>query len=287
MRHSGQGRRRRFLLATLAALLLVPASGLASRGANHAASKNDKPKIPLVRWDEERPGCTFSRTEDGRYHYGLWSDNVGVILTVDSQEVEKVHRRHEPFFAALLTVRYRGTATLDLATDAISLEFVKHFQLIQTALDPDAFAAKVQNDSDELDHATAREVEKHPEKKDAKQAYERAFQKDSAELLGVRRQKQLAPLAAGAGKFRGQRMGLVRYHQQMDQRMEQAGRIRSAFTAGWKSVRISLRAPAQTGRSNVAATVRNTCQKTAWGGASKSQEAESKAKGQPMDAVRP
>jgi len=183
MHHGGHGARRKFLLATLAALLLVALSGLASPGTNHAASKNDKSKIPLVRWDEERPGCTFSRTEDGRYHYGLWSDGVGVILTVDSQEVEKVHRRHEPFFAALLTVRYRGTATLDLATDAISLEFVKHFQVIQPALDPDAFAAKVQSDSDELDHTTAREVEKHPEKKDAKEAYERAFQKDSAEIL--------------------------------------------------------------------------------------------------------
>src|ERR1700727_901563 len=201
MRRSGQGRRRRFLLATLAALLLVPASGLASRGANHAASKNDKPKIPLVRWDEERPGGTFSRTEDGRYHYGLWSDNVGVILTVDSQEVEKVHRRREPFFAALLTVRYRGTATLDLATDAISLEFVKHFQLIQSALDPDAFAAKVQNDSDELDRASAREVKKHPEKKDAKQAYERAFQKDSAELLEFVGKNSLCPSRLEPGNF--------------------------------------------------------------------------------------
>jgi hypothetical protein len=164
-----------------------------------ARPPGDKAKIPAIRWDEERPGCTFSRSDDGRYHYGLWSGDVGVTLSVDAQELEKVHRRHEPFFSVLLDVRYRGPGTLDLATGNISLEFVKHFQVVQTALDPDDFAAKVQNDADALDHETAREVEKHPEKKEAKEAYVRAFQKDSAQLLEFVGKNSLRPTQLNPG----------------------------------------------------------------------------------------
>lgn len=160
---------------------------------------SDKAKTPAVRWDEEHPGCTFSRSDDGKYHYGLWSGDVGLTLAVDSQELEKVHRRHEPFFGVLLTVRYRGQGTLDLGTGNISLEFVKHFQVVQTALDPDAFSEKVQNDADELDHETAREVEKHPDQKETKEAYVRAFQKDSAELLEFVSKNSLRPTRLDAG----------------------------------------------------------------------------------------
>ncbi len=72
----------------------------------------------------------------------------------------------EPFFAALLTVRYRGQGTVEVGVENISLEFVKHFQVVQTALDPDAFSEKVQDDADQLDHQSAREGAKHPEKKE-------------------------------------------------------------------------------------------------------------------------
>ena len=166
---------RGLLLAGLAvaSLLLLDAAG--------AVPRKDKPKIPAVRWDEEHPGCTFSRSDDGHYHYGLWYEDIGITMSVDSQELEKVHRRHEPFFGVLLSVRYRGQGTVDVGVENISLEFVKHFQVVQTSLDPDGFAEKVQNDADELDHQTAREVEKHPEKKEEKEAYVKAFLKDCHE----------------------------------------------------------------------------------------------------------
>jgi hypothetical protein len=163
------------MLMLAAAFLLLPDSG-------QAASRHEKPKVPIVRWDEERPGCTFSRGDDGRYHYGLWNGDLGINLAVDSQELEKVHRRHEPFFAVLLNVRYKGQGALDLGPRNISLEFVKHFGTVQTALDPDRFLQKVQNDADELNYQTAREVKKHPEQKEKKETYVRAFLKDSAEL---------------------------------------------------------------------------------------------------------
>lgn len=159
-------------LALAAALLLCP--GL--------AGAKEKSKTPAVRWDEQTPGCTFSRTNDGRYHYGLWSGDVGMVVSVDSQELEKVHRRHEPFFSLLLEVRYRGQSMLDFDPGKISLEFVKHFHVLQTSLDPDDFAQKIQDDADALDHETERELQKHPEKKAEKETYLRAFQKESAEL---------------------------------------------------------------------------------------------------------
>ena len=165
------------LLALAAASLLFPNMSLAA-----PPGPPDKAKIPAVRWDEGRPGCTFSRSDDGYYHYGLIDKDLVINVAIDAQELEKVHRRHEPFFAVLLNLRYNGKELAGLHVERISLEFADHFHTVQTTLDPDAFAQKVQNDSDELDHATAREIGKHPEEKESKEAYMRAFLKDSAEL---------------------------------------------------------------------------------------------------------
>src|SRR5260370_40802501 len=97
----------------------------------------------------------------------MWYEDVGITMSVDSQEVEKVHRRHEPFFGVLLNVRFRGPGPLDFAPDHISLEFGKHFKVVQTSLDPEALSEKLQDDADELDHQIAREGGKHPEQREA------------------------------------------------------------------------------------------------------------------------
>jgi hypothetical protein len=183
------------LFLTLAMTFLwLPDAG---RAGSH--KDKDKAKISAVRWDEQRPGCTFSRSDDGHYHYRQWYEDVDITMAVDSQELEKVHRRHEPFFGVRLDVRYRGQGWLDLGVDNISLEFVKHFKVVQTSLDPDDFSEKVQNDADLLDHQIAREVEKHPEKKETNEALERAFLKDSAELQEFVGNNSLRPIRLGAG----------------------------------------------------------------------------------------
>jgi hypothetical protein len=167
-----------------------------------AASKNNKGEIPAVRWAEGNPGCTFSRSNDGKDHYGMWSDDVGIVMAVDSQELQKVHRRHELFFAVMLEVRYRGQAALDFSADnisLISLEFVKHFRVRQPVLDPDDFADHVQNDADTLNDQTAREVEKHPEEKERKEAYVRAYLRDSAELEEFVGKNSLRPTRLSPG----------------------------------------------------------------------------------------
>jgi hypothetical protein len=183
-------------LAKVLALMIAVTSLLSD---STFASGKDKNKIPAVRWVEGNPGCTFSRDNDGKYRYGLWTDEAGVVMAVDSQELEKVHRRHQPFFAVLLTVRYRGQTSLEVFTENISLQFMKHFQVMQTALDPDDFSEKVQNDADTLNDETARQAEKHPEQREQKEAYVRAFLKDSVELQEFVGKNSLRPTRLSPG----------------------------------------------------------------------------------------
>lgn len=136
-----------------------------------------------MRWAEGQPGCTFSRDRDGKYRYALWTDDYGVILAVDSQELQLLHKRIEPFFAVHLTVRYRGKATLEVYPEMATLEFVKHFKLIQSALDPETFAQQTQDDADEVEHQTQREVEKHPERREEREKYVETYQKEAAEFV--------------------------------------------------------------------------------------------------------
>lgn len=187
---------RRAAHRTLKVLALAAAASLLWP----VASAKEKSRIPAVRWEEGNPGCTFSRDDDGKYRYGLWSDDIGIVMAVDSQELEKVHRRHQLFFALLLTLRYRGQGALDVATDNISLQFMKHFQVMQTALDPDDFSDKVQSDADTLNDETARQVEKHPEQKEQKEALVRAFLKDSAELQEFVGKNSLRPTRLSPGQ---------------------------------------------------------------------------------------
>jgi hypothetical protein len=181
------------MLALTWMALMPTASNAVPASSPDAFPPKDKAKMPAVRWDEQTRGCTFSRTNDGKFHYGLWSGDVGVTVSVDAQELEKVRRRSERFFGVVIEVRYRGQGTLDLGIEDISLEFVKHFRVVETSLDPEAFAQKVQDDADELDHQTARELEKHPEKKTEKETYMRAFQKDAAEMLEFVSKNSLRP----------------------------------------------------------------------------------------------
>jgi hypothetical protein len=153
----------------------------------------DKPKPPAVRWNEELPGCTFSRSDDGKYRYGLWSGDIGITLAIDAREVQIIHHRIEPIFALLLTVRYRGSQALEVSPESITLQFMKHFKVVQTSLDPDGYAAKVQGDADTLDHEAAREIAKHPEEKEAREARLRAYQKSVSELIEYLSNRSLHP----------------------------------------------------------------------------------------------
>jgi hypothetical protein len=158
-------------------------------------TKNDKhtPPPPVVRWDEAQPGCTFSAGDDGKYRYGLWSGDAGVTLAVDARELQVISHRGWPVLGVFLTIHYRGSASLDTAIDGITLQFIKHYKIVQTSLDPDDYTQKIQSDADALDDETRREVKNHPEKKEVYEARLQEYQKSANEMIEFLGTKGLRP----------------------------------------------------------------------------------------------
>jgi hypothetical protein len=161
---------------------LLLAMLLASAAAAAPTSPDKAPATLTSRWEEGQPGCTFSRDDDGKYRYGLWTVDFGIILAVDSQELEKMSRRAQPIFALQLTVHYRGKDSLDVAPGNFTLEFVKHYHDRHSSLDPDSLAGKQRHDADTLAQETGREIRKHPKKKEEKETMLAARQKEAAEM---------------------------------------------------------------------------------------------------------
>lgn len=139
--------------------------------------------MPALRWTEGQPGCTFSADDDGRYRYGIWTNDFGIVLAVDSQELQKAGRRTEPIFTALLTLRYRGKDSLSLKPGAITLEFVKHSRDLHSALDPGELAARFRADSAQFTSTVERDISKHPSKKADLERTLQDHQRNVADML--------------------------------------------------------------------------------------------------------
>ncbi len=166
---------------TISGLLLAVLLISAARATPPGPDKT--PATPALRWEEGAPGCTFSRDDDGKYRYGLWTVDFGIVLAVDSQELEKVRRRAQPLLALQLTLHYRDKDSVDVTPGKITLEFVKHYHDVHGALDPEDLATKQQNDIDALAQECEHEIRKHPEKKQEKEAMLAARQKDAADMI--------------------------------------------------------------------------------------------------------
>jgi hypothetical protein len=158
-------------LAKVVVLLWLPVAGLPL-----ATAKAKSP--PALRWARGAPGCTFTHSDDGNYYYTLTTVDYDVTLRVDSQELSKVHRRIEPFFSVLMNVRYHGRGTLPLEPSKVSLEFVRHHNVVQTSLDPESFSLRTQEHVDQLEFETEREVKKHPEKKEERERFLQTYKKE-------------------------------------------------------------------------------------------------------------
>jgi hypothetical protein len=188
-------RRAELLLCCAAAILLCfPVTS----SADQSHDKN-KSRLPTIRWSERLPGCTFTRGDDGKYRWGLWSGDVGIILAVDAREVQIIRHRIEPIFGVLLTIRYRGAGSLEETPDDITLQFMKHFKVVQSSLDVDDFSAKIQADADAADQEERREVAKHPEKKPALEARLQDYQKSVSELIDFLGRNGLHPAHMSPG----------------------------------------------------------------------------------------
>jgi hypothetical protein len=188
------GKRRCVVRQLVAAIVLVLSGVAPGHGQDNTKDKDKSASRPLiVRWSEGRPGCTFSRGDDGKYRYGLWSGDVGIVLAVDAREVQIIRHRIEPIFGVLLTIRYRGAGSLDAGPEKITLQFMKHFKVVQGSLDPDDYTQKIQADADALDDETRRTVEKHSEKRQALEARLQDYQKSVSELIEFLGRNSLRP----------------------------------------------------------------------------------------------
>ena len=160
-------------------------------------------KATTVRWDETKPGCTFSRGDDGRYRYGLWTDDLGVTMAIDSQELQKSRKRMGPFIGVFLEFRYRGKDSVSILPGHITLEFASHAHVIHPALDPQTFSEHYQDLADAAAKYNQRETEKHPDKKDLYDTRIEANEKELVEMqefLGTRCLKaaKLSPVVPNA-----------------------------------------------------------------------------------------
>ena len=135
----------------------------------------DQAQSNILRWAEGKPGCTFSADEDGKYRYGMWTNDFGLVIAIDADEVRKASLRIQPLFAIFVTVRYRGKESLAADPAHITLEFVKHYHAMENTIDPDDFAMKLQNEADAFAEETQRQITKHPGKKAEKESALRVY----------------------------------------------------------------------------------------------------------------
>lgn len=157
------------------------------------AKEKNTPRPLRVRWSEQQVGCTFSRGDDGKYRYGLWSGDVGIVLAVDAREVQLIAHRIEPIFGVLLEIHYRGAAHFDTSPDGITLQFVKHFKVVQSSLDPDDYIQKIQADADAVDDETRREIAKYPDQKEVREKRLQEYQKSVSEMIEFLGRNSLPP----------------------------------------------------------------------------------------------
>src|SRR5581483_10967117 len=139
--------------------------------------------LPSLRWAEGQPGCSFRRGDDGKYYYSVSSENVDVVMAVDSQELEMVRQRLDRLFAVQLRVRYRGSATLDVEPAKIRLKFLTHFGVVHPSLDPDEIMQDLQNEADAFNDNVQHEIKRHPEKKIKKEALLQNYRDDVFQMM--------------------------------------------------------------------------------------------------------
>lgn len=139
---------------------------------------------PTLRWADGAPTCTMRYADDGHTYYGISSADFEITLAVDTQELEKVRHRAIPMIGVLVSFKYKGTDPLALAPSRSTLEFVKHFQIVQRALDPNTMLAQLQQNMDDLtDEIEHHQLRKHPELKDAKESELQQRLRDYTEMM--------------------------------------------------------------------------------------------------------
>ena len=144
----------------------------------------DKPSIPVLRFAEGSPNCTVRATDDGHVYYSISSGDYEITLGVDRQELEKVKHRVIPMLGVLLSFKYKGDKKFEVQQNRFTLEFVKHFQVVQSSLDPDVMLQNLQQHTDDYtDEVERHQVKHHPDEKEKAEGNLQAHLKDYTEMM--------------------------------------------------------------------------------------------------------
>ena len=160
-----------------------------------ACFAGNPPAVPILRWTANTANCSFRDGDDGRTYYGLTSGDFEVTLAVDRQELEKISHRANPMLAVFLTFQYKGhDSQFEVQQNRFTLEFTKHFQVVQSSLDPDYLLKSLQDNIDDLtDEIERHQVKKHPDQKDQMETELQARLKDYTEMMDFISTRALRP----------------------------------------------------------------------------------------------
>jgi len=154
----------------------------------------ENPAIPVLRWAEGAPNCSVRAGEDGHTYYEISSSDFEITLSVDRQELEKSPHRAIPMLGVLLTIHYKGNKQLEVQQNRFTVEYVKHFQVVQSSLDPDGMLQHLQeNITDLTDEVEHHQVAKHPDQKEKKETELQARLKDYTEMMDFVSTRALRP----------------------------------------------------------------------------------------------
>ena len=154
----------------------------------------DKALVPVLRFAEGSPNCTVRIAEDGHVYYGLSSADYEITLGVDRQELEKVQHRVIPMLGVLLSFKYKGVKKLEVQQNRFTIEFVKHFQVVQSSLDPDTMLQNLQQHVDDYtDEVERHQVKHHPDEKEKAEGTLQAHLKDYTEMMDFVSTRALRP----------------------------------------------------------------------------------------------
>ena len=159
-----------------------------------AALPADMLAASSVKWEQGKANCTVRTEDDGHTDYGLSYGDFEITLSVDSQELEKVSHRVLPFVAVFLSFHYKGNGRLDILQNDFDLEFVQHRHVVQTSLNPDEMRDTIQNNLDDVTYDIEREIRKHPEQKDKKDAELQQRVKDYIDMMNFISTRALRPV---------------------------------------------------------------------------------------------
>jgi hypothetical protein len=153
------------------------------------------PATPTLRWTAGTANCTFRDGDDGRTYYGVASGDFEVTLAVDRQELEKIPHRARPMLSVFLSFQYKGQQQFEVQQNRFTLEFAKHFQVVQSSLDPDDMLKHLQeNVGDLTDEVERHQIKKHRDQKDQMETELQARLKDYTEMMDFISTRALRPM---------------------------------------------------------------------------------------------